>query len=44
MYEENIILDLTKRDEFAEHFEILDKVKRLLLINKLDVATIKQEA
>ena len=44
MYEENLITDIKKRDELANRFEVLDKVKALLLINKYDMATTEQIA
>lgn len=44
MYEDSIIMDAAKRDELADRFEVLEKVKALLLVDALDMATVKQVA
>lgn len=41
---ENIIADRSIRDKCAEHYEVLEKVKELLLISGTDFAVIAQVA
>ena len=41
---ENIIADRSMRDKCAEHYEVLEKVKKLLLLPGTELSTVKQVA